>query len=248
MDSVDIFFEQDNANYRWHRPRPKTSIRTKYQDILVLEQIKNAGTVRFHGGEPFFKNKIKKYIAEASDNANIVLETNGSRFDADLLQRFEKLKVILKVDAFGPQQEYIRPGIQWIDIQNTIHTLCNKNIDFIIQPTLSVYNIVNIDRLEKYCKDNDYSLAKPILLQSPQELAPNNLPHQLKLRVAFDYKWALEGQSTGDPLNIINELDREWRSSIKAVMPEWETVFENLHWEQFEQLKELDKEVEKYVG
>ena len=40
MNTIDIFFEQDNASYRWHKQ--KLDVRTKYQDIFILEQIKNA--------------------------------------------------------------------------------------------------------------------------------------------------------------------------------------------------------------
>ena len=246
MNTIDIFFEQDNASYRWHKQ--KLDVRTKYQDIFILEQIKNAAKIKMQGGEPFFKNRLSKYLDIADSDVELIIETNGSRFDADLLQRFKNLKVVLKVDACGKHQEYIRPGIQWTDIQNTINTLSKNNIDFAIQPVLSVYNILNINGLENYCKDNDYKMHKPTLIHSPQVLRPNNLPYQLRSQVPFDYKWALDGQVTGDPFNLINELDRQWRSSIREVMPEWQKVFDNLHWKNFERLKQLDEEIEKYVG
>ena len=154
----------------------------------------------------------------------------------------------LKIDAVGPLQEYIRPGIEWLDIEKTISTLKTNNIKFAIKPCLHVLNILSITKLKQWCDENSYEMLEPEMLKTPEELAPYNLPHQLKLRVADEYKQALEGQPTADSLNLINELDREWRSSIKSVIPEWQQVHDNLHWQQFDDLKKIDKDMEKYVG
>ena len=248
MDTLEIFFEQDNAPCRWSKQKTNASIRAKYQDLLAKDKIKDATSIRMHGGEPFFKNKIEKYLEEANEQALIIIETNGSKIDAALIKKFQNVVVHLKIDAVGPLQEYIRPGIEWLDIEKTISTLKTNNIKFAIKPCLHVLNILSITKLKQWCDENSYEMIEPELLKTPEELTPYNLPYQLKLRVPDEYKQALEGQPTADPLNLINELDRDWRSSVKSVIPEWQQVHDNLHWQQFGDLKKIDKDMEKYVG
>jgi len=249
MDTLEIFFEQDNAPYRWTKQKKTSdSMRANYLDLLAEDKIKDATSIRMHGGEPFFKNKIEKYIEEANEQALITIETNGSKIDCAPIKKFQNVVVHLKIDAVGPLQEYIRPGIEWLDIEKTISKLKTNNIKFAIKPFLHVLNILSITKLKQWCDDNSYAMIDPELLKTPEELKPYNLPYQLKSQVPVEYKQAVERQPTADPLNLINDIDRERRSSVKSVIPEWQQVYDNLHWQQFDDLKKIDKEMEKYVG
>ena len=249
MDTLEIFFEQDNAPYRWSKQK-KTNASTKANNLdrLAKDKIKEAKSIRMHGGEPFFKNKIERYIEQANEQAFITIETNGSKIDCALIKKFQNLVVHLKIDAIGPLQEYIRPGIEWLDIEKTISKLKTNNIKFAIRPFLHVLNILSIPKLKQWCDENSYEMLDFELLKTPEQLSPYNLPYQLKPKVPNEYKQAIQGQPTADPLNLINDLDRERRSSVKSVIPEWQQVHDNLHWQQFDDLKKIDNEMEKYVG
>ena len=49
-------------------------------------------------------------------------------------------------------------------------------------------------------------------------------------------------------LNFVRQLDKYWNTDVTKVIPQWQDVLDNLHWSNIEQLKQMDKELEKYVG
>ena len=78
-------------------------------------------------------------------------------------------------------------------------------------------------------------------------MSPHNLPVILHEMVPNKFKKFLEQPINADSLNFIRTLDNFWNTDITKFMPEWKKVYDNLHWQNFDTLKELDKELEKYV-
>ena len=61
------------------------------------------------------------------------------------------------------------------------------------------------------------------------------------------YKKYVTGKVTHDPVNFVRELDRYWKTDITQVIPQWKNVFDNLHWQNIDYLKKIDRETEQYV-
>jgi hypothetical protein len=53
---------------------------------------------------------------------------------------------------------------------------------------------------------------------------------------------------THDPVGFIKDLDRYWNTDIVKCMPEWNKVFNDLHWKNNDRLMEMHNVARKYVG
>ena len=51
-----------------------------------------------------------------------------------------------------------------------------------------------------------------------------------------------------DPVGFIKDLDRYWNTDIVKHMPEWNKVFNNLHWQNNNKLIKMYKIAKKYAG
>jgi len=62
------------------------------------------------------------------------------------------------------------------------------------------------------------------------------------------YKKYLNKGMTEDPVNFIKDLDRYWGTDIVKHMPEWDKVFNNLHWQNSNKLVNMEQVARRYVG
>lgn len=236
---MEIFFAEDNAIERW--------IPTKHKST------ETSSVVKMYGGEPFYKNKAQYHLNLIKNkNTKIIIETNGTRVDnetIELLKSFNNLELHIKIDAIGDLQEYIRPGVDWQVIENNLKLLQLNNIKFVITPSLHIFNILNFKELENWCTKNSYHILQAKIINTPVDISPCNLPYQIHSLVPKQFETLLTNRDPKvDALNLINDLDKTWKSSIITVIPAWKQVYDNLHWQQFNSLKKLNNEMEKYVG
>ena len=108
-------------------------------------------------------------------------------------------------------------------------------------------NILGLQELEDWCQTNGIHWGQPGLIERPLELQPHNLPYQLHKFVPEKYKKYITGKATHDPVSFVRELDRYWKTDITQVIPQWKDVFDNLHWQNIDYLKKIDRETEQYV-
>lgn len=238
----------------------KSNIKTVAKIDTYDYIIENAGSIDFIdiiGGEPFFHKRTKKLLSslvETNDNEHIKIYavTNATRLDSDilgLLKKFKDVTLSISLDAVGELHEYIRPGSNWSIIENNLKLLREANISLQITPCISVLNILHMQDLKRWCQDNDYNLAQPTVIEQPVEMAPHNLPKQLHHYVHDDYKKLVTRKSIDrDSLNFIRDLDLYWDTDIRKVSKPWSEVFDSLHWKNFQELKQIDAEMRKYVG
>jgi hypothetical protein len=197
--------------------------------------------------EPFFK---RQYLKSISRMRNITIETNGTRCDDDIISFCKSLpnvKLRVKLDAIDKVQEYIRPGLDWKKVQSNLKTFHDNGINFTITPQLHIFSIFNLHELQEWCREMDYPIDTPSMLFEPKEFNVSNLPHQLHQYVPEHLKNELEFETTSDCVNLINDLDKKYHSTITDVIPEWSKVYENLHWREFNSLVDLDKSLSKYA-
>jgi sulfatase maturation enzyme AslB (radical SAM superfamily) len=222
----------------------------------ILKNRKNIIYIDIRGGEPFYhkraKNLLKALIA-TGDNEHITLHitTNATRIDTntvDLIKKFKDVVLSISMEGVGEVQEYVRPGCNWKKLVANILLLQKNNISMQVVSTLSVLTILRLPELELWCKKNKIFWAQPSLIDKPEELSPHNLPYQLHDMVPEKYKKYIEPKQTHDPVDFIKQLDKYWNTDIAKVMPEWNKVFDNLHWQDNNKLIELYRIAKKYAG
>jgi len=222
----------------------------------ILSNRKNLRYLDITGGEPFYNKNVKSLLKElikSGDNDHITLHivTNASRIDhstVHLLKQFEDVVLSISMDGVGAHQEYIRPGSNWKTLFENIQLLKQHQISLQVVSTISVLNIIHLEKLERWCSENHIHWANPALVDNPEELSPHNLPYQLHDRVPEKYRKYLEKPMTRDPVGFIKELDKYWKTDVAKVMPEWNKVFDSLHWQNTPQLENMHMVAKKYVG
>jgi MoaA/NifB/PqqE/SkfB family radical SAM enzyme len=234
---------------------------TEVDDLLdnadyILANRHSVDYIDITGGEPFFHKNVKKLLHElirTNDNKHITLHivTNATRIDqhtVNLLKQFKDVVLSISMDGVGKVQEYIRPGCSWETLENNIRLLKQNNFSLQVVSTISVLNIIHLEDLETWCKYNDMHWANPAPIYNPAEFSPHNLPFQLHDDVPEKYKKYLNRGMTEDPVNFIKDLDRYWGTDIVKYMPEWDKVFNNLHWRNSNKLVNMEQVARRYVG
>ena len=222
----------------------------------ILSNRANLQYLDITGGEPFYNKNVKsllKELVKSGDNAHISLHivTNASRIDhntVDLLKQFKDVVLSISMDGVGAHQEYIRPGSNWTTFCENVKLLTQHQISLQVVSTISVLNIIHLEKLEQWCSENRIHWANPALIDNPEELAPHNLPYQLHDQVPEKYRKYLDKPMTHDPVGFIKDLDKYWKTDIVKVMPEWNKVFDSLHWQDNPQLEHMHNVAKKYVG
>jgi len=234
---------------------------TKDDDILntpeyIMTNRQNIDFIDITGGEPFFNKNVKKMLLElasTNDNNHMVLHitTNATRIDQntlDLLKKFKDVVLSVSIDGVGKIHEYIRPGSSWNRIERNIELLKRNKFSIQVMPTVSVLNIIHLEKLENWCTKQGIHMCHPGIVYNPAEFSPHNLPFQLHDDVPKKYRKYLARNMTNDPVGFIKELDRYWDTNIVDHMPEWSKVFDNLHWQNADRLNKMYQVAKKYAG
>jgi len=235
--------------------KPKLDTFDYYNYILD-----NSETIRYidvMGGEPFYHKKTKQLLQtlvdkQHADKITLYIVSNATKIDQktiSLLKHFKEVVLTISTDGVGKLQEYIRPGLKWSQFESNLELIKKNNINFQIASTLNVLNILNYEELEDWCMEKGYNITNPTIIEYPKEMAPHNLPIRLRHLVPARFKQILDSKEIdADSLNFVRQLDKYWNTDVTKVVPQWQDVLDNLHWSNIEQLKQMDKELEKYVG
>lgn len=219
----------------WQKIGRSTKLPYQYDTIADEYIRKHADTIQFidlMGGEPLYHKNILNllnYLVENnySKNITLYLTTNGMLIKKqiqDLFKSFKKVVAIFSLDGIDKVHEYIRPGSDWQTIIENMEILRQQsNIDVLVQPTISVLNILRLPDLDKWCEQNSYHQTQQCVVHDPIELNPKQLPLELRPLVSNKYKNFLQNK-TYACLGFIKQLDAYWNTDIKNIMPEWDII------------------------
>lgn len=207
------------------------------------------------GGEPLYHKNIIKLLrflvdTNASNHITLFLTTNGmlvSDHICELLSKFKKVVAIFSIDAVGEKHEYIRPGSDWNVIFTNMQKIRNyKNIDVLVQPTISVLNIIHIPELDQWCQQNDFHMTQKVAIYDPPELNPKQLPEQIRHLVKSPYTKFLDNK-TEPCVPFIKQMDSYWNTDITKIMLEWQDVFNSIELDSMEKDYILFDKTKKFL-
>ncbi len=141
------------------------------------KNLKKVHKVNVLGGEPFLQKETFRFIEylEKGNHPDLTLvffsnhNVEHERFRGwidrlDKLQksgRLDKVQIFFSCDAFGPEGEYVRTGLDLkVAVKNFEHTLYNTDIEQGINSALTVTAVPGMPALAKYI--NECSKIKPI--------------------------------------------------------------------------------------
>lgn len=195
------------------------------------EQIGSIKEIYFAGGEPLMMEQhyqILEFLIETGNTqCKLFYNTNLSRlkfkgFDVlELWKQFEYVNLAVSLDDIGERLEYQRKNAKWGQMVSNFETIKREanNVDLMISPTISVFNILSITEMHLELFDKGYVRVEdvvPTLLVYPLEFNIRNLSKELKetakKRILEHVTW-LENQSVEDRKKMDYVL-RQYRNII----------------------------------
>lgn len=230
--------------------------RTWFKDHKIYNQISQHSHslkhVWFNGGEPMLIKEHYDFLEDLADNNTsneITLEyhTNGTILPdrlTNIWKHFKSVEVNFSIDDIGDRLYYQRYPSQHSTSVKTITKLKERvdiNTVITILPTVSLYNVFNLDKLYRfYNEDIGVNIDIINFLETPDNLAVWNLPEQFKRQLVDRYTGCLP-QCTLDELqfnlfkkkskgldkfiNYTKSLDNHRNISILDYLPEYTRYF-----------------------
>jgi len=170
---------------------------SQYQDIVDNSQ--NLQKIELFGGEPFLNkrnrhNLIEKIIKKGTaKNIKLYFNTNGTIFNANymesLAKNFKFVEIRQSIDGLHNEFEYLRYGANFDNvIKNAKKFSSLPNTDFQIICTVSIFNLVNLEKFDQYMSNKKWSVYYNIA-DRPTYLLLHNLPENVKKQIKLSSKF-----------------------------------------------------------
>lgn len=203
-------------------PSLKTVPLEKYLDSLLVDTLTN---VYYTGGEPliskdhFFileklvqKGLSEKVTLRYNTNLSVIEYKKQSFFP--LWKNFKKINLDVSLDTAGYQNNFIRSGSDWNQIEKNIKTVLSKNLNNVVlrlTPVISILNIWFLPDLFMFANYNGIKV-KPYLLEGPDYLSISSLPQEFRLLARQKIDQIQDYLSASDYKKLCDKLldDREF--------------------------------------
>lgn len=153
---------------QWNEP--VSTARRKSEVISALSNIdlSNLRMLVFCGGETLLGQEywdvadwIVNNVPNAKENLTLCFQTNGTQTinpkNFDIIEKCFLVKLHVSVDGIGDQFEYLRWPASWHDVVENLNSLRQNlpsNVMFLIEETISIFNLAYTSRLDDWVKQN----------------------------------------------------------------------------------------------
>ena len=164
-----------------------------------VDKLTNLSYMKIQGGEPFLSKEHRKFILSLPDEVikNISFEytTNTSIFpDKELFEKLVKAKFITvrcSVDGIGELNEYIRTGVSWEQVNDTINKWATEaawrdNLFMFFSPCWQALNVGALDDYVEFIRLLMKKHSQYIFLYSSYKIGCNRVLQPEPLSI-----WAL---------------------------------------------------------
>lgn len=152
---------------KYSAPRPESRVDDMIEILKTLD-LSNLEMVVFCGGETLLGQgywRVAEAIADlaphAKDKITISFQTNGTQpileRNYKIIERFHLVKLNISLDGIREKFEYLRWPAKWDQVSNNILNLkatLPTNVLFLIEETLSIFNLYYYKELEQWVMDN----------------------------------------------------------------------------------------------
>lgn len=164
----------------------------RFYQVFNNTSFKHMKHIKIEGGEPFYAKNLEwfldKLYNESIDRSSVRLNifSNGSIFPNDnILKKLENFQtsITFSLDAYGDLATVIRYGVDWKDIEESLHKwknyAKNNRIHLCTNTTLSIMNVNMIDPLLEFCNDLNITVNYNDLF-FPNYLSMYQLPQNIR--------------------------------------------------------------------
>ena len=104
---------------------------------------------------------LSNHVPNAKKKLTLAFQTNGTQNinpkNYRIIEKFHLVKLHVSLDGIGKQFEYQRWPAQWNQVSDNILNMRQNlpsNVMFLIEETISIFNLAYLDRLEAWIKQN----------------------------------------------------------------------------------------------
>tara|TARA_R110001592_G_scaffold160643_1_gene392833 strand:- start:241 stop:1341 length:1101 start_codon:yes stop_codon:yes gene_type:complete len=232
-------------NGLWTEPIYSTNNRDRVIKALSNIDLSNLKQLVFCGGETLLGKEyweVTKWLADNVPNAKeqltICFQTNGTQTINknyyDIIERFHLVKLHISLDGVREKFEYLRWPASWNQVTDNILQLRETlpgNVMFVIEETVSIYNLYYQNELDKWVKENFATNREGDITNHTRHMASGifnleNVTKEYKSQVNQSYftsDWKENPDKIHKMLNEIEKFDLLRNQNFKNVFPE---VFE----------------------
>lgn len=152
----------------------------------IQKLLPNIQKIKFTGGEPFINQHVNtclKMILKYSKNkVKIQITTNGTYIDQDQLNILKKFDtdIVVSLEGVGEINNFIRYPSNWNNIMKNLKLLEESKINFRINATFNMLNMLYITDLIEYVSNNFKNRITIIPVVKPELFNPAIAPINLK--------------------------------------------------------------------
>lgn len=139
----------------------------------------------FCGGETLLGQEywdVAKWVIDQIPNAKeqftLCFQTNGTQpvqiKNFEIIEKCFLVKLHISADGIGNQFEYLRWPASWPQVVNNLNNIRNtvpSNVMFLIEETISIFNLPYIDQTGEWCKQNFATNREGDLIDHTRHLA-----------------------------------------------------------------------------
>ncbi|MBT4208595.1 twitch domain-containing radical SAM protein [Candidatus Woesearchaeota archaeon] len=194
----------------------------------IEEVIPTIEEIYFTGGESLFMPhhyKLLDMLIERDKKPLIKYNSNASRLGIgdkhikNYWPHFEEIIYGVSFDQVGDKASYTRHGTKWDKIVENLFWIRDNNKNVVIEPspTISIFNILDLDKIVEFLFENDLSTNFRInlsnLLVTPEYFSITLLPKELKVKAEKNInklkKYIIKKvEHIGQRQHIIENLDK----------------------------------------
>lgn len=161
--------------------------RTKEQVIDALRKLdlSNLRQLVFCGGETLLGNEywavadwVADHVPAAKEQLTLCFQTNGTQTISEknykIIDKFHLIKLHVSLDAVDDQFEYLRWPADWNQVTDNLlmlRTSVPSNVMFVVEETVSIFNLAYVDRLQAWVQHNFASNREGDLTNHTRHLA-----------------------------------------------------------------------------
>ena len=230
----------------WDQPVSTPRKKDDVIDALSKLDLSNLRQLVFCGGETLLGREywdvaewLANNIPKAKEQLTLCFQTNGTQpihpENFTTIEKFHLVKLHVSLDGITDRFEYLRWPATWSQVTNNILTLREKlpsNVMFIVEETISVFNLLYLEELELWIKNNFATNREGDIINHTRHFAfgPFRLQNltqeyvdiitQSKYSKFIPADWKENSDTIKNMLEEIKKFDQFRNQSFKKTFPE----------------------------
>jgi hypothetical protein len=217
--------------------------------ILALSKLdlSNLRMLVFCGGETLLGQaywEVVKWLADNVPNAKqqltLCFQTNGTQPIAlrnyDLIDRFHLIKLHISLDGVDKRFEYLRWPAEWNQVVDNILQIkqtAPSNVMFLVEETISIFNLWYTNELSQWAKDNFQTNREGDVINHTKHQAGgifslatcsqeyvSAISNQVSLANLIPSSWQEDAVCINNMISEIKKFDNFRNQSFKKTFPE----------------------------